>query len=378
MLIFHEGLPGSGKSLGAMKDHIIPALQTGRKVIAYLEGLNHEKIAEVAEIDLEKCKQLLRPITREEVLILPTLDYTDALVVIDELQNFWPAGRTTLPDDVIQFVTEHRHRGADILAMGQCLTDCHAMWRRRVARKYHFIQRDAVGKPDEYTVIVQKGVPDGRRGDIKFEEIAREKHKYDPKYFGTYASHVQDAENKETLMDQRAVIWNNPMFKRWIPLFGIGVLFAVGYLVHFFTGTGVVTDTKKKEPVKASAPAPKPRADDCKLNGTCPQQQAKQAVSAPAPASSASVSKLDGPDLVKSLSDKAVPRLAGLVFRKGVYTGRIAWHDQSGALVHAMSFDDLAALGYSVMVNAPGTLAIMRRGDYAIPASSFVQPVALK
>lgn len=45
MLIFHEGLPRSGKSYEAMVRHIIPALQKGRHVWAYIEGLNHARIA---------------------------------------------------------------------------------------------------------------------------------------------------------------------------------------------------------------------------------------------------------------------------------------------------------------------------------------------
>lgn len=348
-----------------MKDHIIPALQSGRKVVAYIEGLDHQKIAEVAGIGLDKCKELLRPITREEVFILPTLDYTDSLVVIDELQNFWPAGRATLPDDVVQLITEHRHRGADILAMGQCLQDCHTMWRRRVARKYVFVQKDALGKPNEYKVIVYKGVlGGGRGGDVRFEELSSESHEYDTKYFGTYASHTDDAENKETLMDRRAVIWNNKIFRRWLPLFAISLVGALGYLVHFFTG-GLSGDVSKKKD-QAVKPAPVAVA-------SAPAQVVTPPKSVAPPSPSV---KWDGPDLVKVLADKATPRLAGLVLLKGAIDGRIDWVGQNGITIQSLTFADLAALGYSVMVNASGTLAIMRRGDYMLPASSYlVMPV---
>ena len=56
MIIFHEGLPRSGKSYEAMVKHVLEALKQGRKVFAYVEGLNHEKIAEV--IGLHKLFEL--------------------------------------------------------------------------------------------------------------------------------------------------------------------------------------------------------------------------------------------------------------------------------------------------------------------------------
>lgn len=58
MLIFHEGLPGSGKSFEACVKHIVPALQKGRKVFAYIEGLNHEKFSEVFELPQGRVKDI--------------------------------------------------------------------------------------------------------------------------------------------------------------------------------------------------------------------------------------------------------------------------------------------------------------------------------
>lgn len=45
MIIFHEGLPGSGKSYEALVKHIIPSLEKGRKVYARLNGFNYEKVS---------------------------------------------------------------------------------------------------------------------------------------------------------------------------------------------------------------------------------------------------------------------------------------------------------------------------------------------
>ncbi len=111
MLIFHEGLPGSGKSYEALISHIIPRLKDGRTVDAYVEGLNFEKIAELCEITIEECQERLKQITREEVLNIHNHVRDKSLVIIDEAQNFWPNGRGKLAQPIIQFITEHRHRG---------------------------------------------------------------------------------------------------------------------------------------------------------------------------------------------------------------------------------------------------------------------------
>ena len=57
MFIFHEGLPGSGKSFEAVVNQIIPALKKGRPVYAYINGLNHKKLAELTDKTEEEIKE---------------------------------------------------------------------------------------------------------------------------------------------------------------------------------------------------------------------------------------------------------------------------------------------------------------------------------
>ena len=52
MIVFHEGLPGSGKSYEACVMHIIPALKAGRDVLTNINGINHKKFAELTGIPL--------------------------------------------------------------------------------------------------------------------------------------------------------------------------------------------------------------------------------------------------------------------------------------------------------------------------------------
>ncbi|MFT7724596.1 MAG: zonular occludens toxin domain-containing protein [Roseateles sp.] len=90
MIIFHEGLPGSGKSYEAMAVRIIPAIKAGREVVAYVEGIDHKKIAEIAGVSEERCRELLHVLTRDQMKSnWVELCRDNALHVFDEAQNFW-------------------------------------------------------------------------------------------------------------------------------------------------------------------------------------------------------------------------------------------------------------------------------------------------
>ena len=193
MIVFHEGMPGSGKSYAAMRDHIIPALQKGRKVFARMNGLDRDKISEVSAVDRDQLDQLLLDLAEDEVLeFCRVVDGewklpADCLLVIDELQNFFPQKRAALDPETTKFIAEHRHRGMDILVMGQLLKDCHRTWVNRTNRKVQFLNRDVVGKSDEYRWKIYNGQPDSK-GQVIFNEVTGGNLPYDKLLFGTYNS----------------------------------------------------------------------------------------------------------------------------------------------------------------------------------------------
>lgn len=153
MIIFHEGLPGSGKSYEAMAERIIPALSKGREVVAYVEGIDHARIAELVGITEERCREMLFTLTREQMQKDWLSHCRDnALHVFDEAQNFW-GNRSKLTDAQTQLVTEHRHRGMDIVLMGQDLRDVNATWRRRVELKLSFLKLNGIKLPKLLQVL---------------------------------------------------------------------------------------------------------------------------------------------------------------------------------------------------------------------------------
>jgi zona occludens toxin len=242
MLIFHEGLPGCGKSYETLVENIIPALSKGRKVFARINGLNYEQIASLSKIDVDKCKELLIHIEEEQVFNIPSLVENDSLVVIDEIQNFFPAGRAKVSDDITKFVAEHRHKGLDIVIMGQSIADVNNLWRRRTQRKIQFLKMDMIGQQNRYKWTAFQGTLDAK-GEIRFLKINSGIKKYDKKYFGSYASHQAETENTDNLSDKRLNIFNSSFFKFGLPAFLIVLGFAIHYLTGFFNGSTAIAQT---------------------------------------------------------------------------------------------------------------------------------------
>ncbi|MDS4071389.1 MAG: zonular occludens toxin domain-containing protein [Candidatus Competibacter sp.] len=230
MIIFHEGLPGSGKTYEAVVKHLLPTLQTGRKVFAYIEGLDHQKISDLIGRDVAIVRELLVVIDRDEVLNVHLVVSDNAFLIIDEAQNFYPLGKLAQEKEMTRFVSEHRHRGIDILLMGQDLRDVHPLFRRRVDQRVNFTKMDMMGLSTKYRWVLQKAMSGER-----FQEINRGMSEYEKKYFGVYKSHVHGDVNTEMYQDKRANIWRSNYFVFGIIL--VVIMFIYGYYGYskFFT-----------------------------------------------------------------------------------------------------------------------------------------------
>ncbi|TMP19884.1 Zonular occludens toxin [Pseudoalteromonas sp. S2721] len=248
MIIFHEGLPGSGKSYEALVKHIIPSLEKGRKVYARLNGFNYEKVSELTGRTVDELKELYTEITEEQVHTVYEIVENDCLLVIDELQNFFPSGRQKLSDEMTQFIAEHRHRGMDIVCMGQALADCHTTWKRRIERKITFLKLSMVGLDNKYKWEMYQGSINGQKGDVVFKKIKSGTEKYDSKYFGSYLSHQLTTDNTDVYSDDRVNIFKSKQFMLYLPIF-IGVIaFAIYFLSSFFSGETQIVKQESKEP----------------------------------------------------------------------------------------------------------------------------------
>ena len=248
MIIFHEGLPGSGKSYEALVKHIIPSLEKGRKVYARLNGFNYEKVSELTGKTVEELEILYTEITEEQVLTVYDIVENDSLLVLDELQNFFPSGRQKLSDEMTRFIAEHRHRGMDIICMGQALADVHTTWKRRTERKISFLKLSMVGMDSKYKWEMYQGSINGVKGDVVFKKIKSGVEKYDSKYFGSYLSHQLTTDNTDVYSDDRVNIFKTKQFMVYIPIFIFVIAFAIYFLTSFFNGETQIVNTKSKEP----------------------------------------------------------------------------------------------------------------------------------
>ena len=337
MIIYHEGWPRAGKSYESTVEWILPALKKGRKVFARINGLNHEKFAELAELTLDECQALLIPITEEQVPTIYNHVENDSLVIIDELQNFFPSGRVKLSDEMTKFVTEHGHRGLDIVCMGQSLADCHNIWRRRVQRKIQFLKLDALGSDKKYKWTAYQGMMDAK-GEITFTKINAGVKNYDPQYFGTYASHQPDTENKGNLKDARLNVWNSPIFKVYIPAAVLCAAYAVYHLFGFF-------QPAVPEP-KAEQVQTQPQQQQVAQNA--PQQQT--APNQPPP-------KPKDWDFVMDLNEKYQAQLTYMsAYNDFIYDALVVWTDDNNRVKDQLYYADLRELGYKVAAKSYGLL----------------------
>lgn len=378
MIIFHEGLPRSGKSYEAMAVRIIPAIKAGREVVAYVEGINHEQIAGLAGVTVERCCELLHHVTREQVQTvhadeksgkvfrvddhLPALARDNALVVFDEAQNFW-GNRAKLGPEMTQFITEHGHRGIDIVLMGQDLRDVHAVWRRRVELKLCFLKLNGLALPPAVARLFG-GLSKPRYSVTTYRHLGGDQWvrggvsatAYDPKYFGTYKSFVADDTNTAVYTDKRGQALSHPLLRFGVPLtLALAVWGAFIAWRFFHPEAPAVAKAADVRPV-ASAPSPVARPA---------VPVAYQAASSVAPVDQRSPIERRMADL----AGRGRIRLAGLASMGDRIAGVVEWVQGGTVVVERMTLDALRTLGVAVVVS--GDVVQLVVGDYRELATSW-------
>lgn len=335
MIIFYEGLPRSGKSYEVTTKHILEALKNGRKVYAYIEGINHQKFSDVLNMPLAVVKVLLHQIESEQVQDIYSHVEDNSLVVIDELQDYFPSDREKLSSEMTEFITQHGHRGLDIICMGQDMRDCHSLWKRRVENKVAVLKKSGVGMENHYKWTMYKQTsPD------KFEKITSGGGKYEEKYFGLYKSHTNNAINSLNYQDKRSVVWNTGLFKWGLPV-ALGVaVFSVQYLTKFFsTDSPMLHQAKAMESEKKNTKIITREVEPAKK-----EIQIKQAPVIQHPEEVLPIDYVDG------YATKYRPRASGIIksIKDGRLIGYIDFYDSSFHLKERLDFEQIQSLGWEV------------------------------
>lgn len=376
MIIFHEGLPRSGKSYEAMVSRIVPAIKAGRVVIAYVEGINHAQIAKLAGVTEEQCRELLISLERDQLQTsqvdeksgrvlkvedhLPQLARDNAIIVLDEAQNFW-GNRARLGPEMTQFIAEHGHRGIDIFLMGQDLRDVHAVWRRRVELKLSFLKLNGFGKmfANRYSCTTYRHL-----GGDEFKRVGVKINTYNPEYFGTYKSFTGDDINTEAYTDERGQVLGHPLLKYGLPAAVIAGLVGSWHLYRFFYPVDAA-------PIAAAAPAASAVPPGRTATGPAPIP-VRVAASSPLPFGAAAAPAAETRSPIErrlvQLSEGGRIRLAGLVSMGGRTSGVVEWVRAGSVVVERLSLDALRTLGVGVLISGDSVqLAVGSYSELATP-----------
>lgn len=389
MLVFNEGVPGSGKSYDAVAAHILPALNAGRRVYARLNGLNLEAIADYLAKPLSFVESHLFHVETADVVFrfraeqdqetgkwqLPA-DFKNALIVIDEVHEFY-VGQTRVPMDPAseQFFALHRHFGVDIVVISQFYKRVHQAVRMRVERKNSFQKLSALGKKGERMYLVtfsQTVAPD------RYEKVGTATRTYDPKIFPLYAGisgGVDGDVNAQVYTGGRTSVWKSMAIRAAIIL-PIGI-FSVWYLLDFFVGGGGTKLVKQTKPTSAQVSTVHPTqsvADGDVYQPDVPvtsQAAAPPAKAEPTQAQIAQQKRAAMPVQVRylfDLADKARPRLAVRFQRARGEAGLVEFVDSSGAVLERLSVDAIKALGFAVSWHEYGLLATASDQEMVVTA----------
>lgn len=344
MIVFHEGLPGSGKSYEACVMHIIPALMAGRDVLTNINGINHKKFSDITGIPLPIVQKQLVCIAhpecddeeqRLELVKADLLEKTkkDSLVVIDEIQDIHPTKRQPLSPEWSKYIASHRHEGLDIVLMGQDKRDVHPIWRRRIQRLLTFNKLQAVGADSSYRwVCLEATSPE------KFKEVSSGIRRYEKQYFGLYLSHTQGTQNKSVYKDDRANILKNKKVQIAFVAF-----FALGY--WGITNTIAFFQPKETEAAKVIN-TPRPATQSAQAQPTAAHQPVTQHAEAhpkaPEPPERPSL------DIFDQEARKGRLRLAALMHNKDKLYFRIEIMDSYSRLMATYDYKALRDLGWTI------------------------------
>lgn len=245
----YVGRMGSGKSYEVVKNVILPALASGRRVVSNVAGLDYEKIKAYLTSKGFNCLGELVSVTHEQVLE-PHFFRTDKdleqgvdsfiqpgdLIALDEIWRFWES-KSQIPPRHMNFFRMHRHFAhpetgitCDVALITQDAGDANTKIRAVVEQTFRMQKHTALGSAKRYRVDCYQGAK-MRQSDL----TTSIQHKYDPDIFPLYSSHSQGqgVDAVEVNVDGRSNIFRSPLLRFGVPaavlLLGFGIYSAYSF-----------------------------------------------------------------------------------------------------------------------------------------------------
>jgi len=353
MLVFNEGLPRSGKSYDAVKNHILPALKAGRRVYARINGLNFEAIGRYLKIEEADLRLLLIEVTSLQVKTLFVAqqdmasgdhgwriapELKDSLFVVDEAHEFYVASRESINPAVEQFFALCGQNGMDGVLMSQWYRRLHSSVRARIERKNVFQKLTAAGLQGKYNLkMFHATEPD------RFELVDTAVQSYDPLIFPLYQGYAEGSTNKDVYTAGGRTVWHRVRKLGFVAVPVALIGFFVFY--HFLhNGAGMVKAAPPQRPMAhvSAVPDAVSGGGEASSSGLRHAHYDEKGMSAEV-------------QYVFDLCSQLRPRLAGVAqMGEGQTFGVVEWGSDQGRVQERMTFEQLRALGVTVEVHPYG------------------------
>ena len=227
----YVGLPGHGKSYGAVQNVIIPAIKQGRRVFTNIpcdEELFLKDFG-LAPIQFETKDLQNNPNWFTEVFI------AGSVLVFDECWRLWPSGLKA--NNVLEqhktFLAEHRHFVGDdgysteIYLVTQDLSQLANFARALVENTYRMVKLLSVGLSKRFRVDIYEGPVTGPKPPSAKLITSQHGQVYSEKIYKYYKSHTksQNGAGNESKVDQRGNAFGRFSFKLGCLFFLVAIPF---------------------------------------------------------------------------------------------------------------------------------------------------------
>jgi zona occludens toxin len=197
------GIPGSGKTYHAIKEFYVPAVKSGRRVYHNIRGITeglpnlsiylNKPLSEIAEL----VHEMPQVIGDNGLSVTDPYFYKqvepNSLVICDEVQNIYYARNFQKNSHALNFMTQQRHLGLDIIMITQRVTMLDSSFRALADSLLDFRKLTYLGSQKSYRKLDYEGST-LTKDSLKTTTL----HRYNPIYFQFYKSYDDKASGKES------------------------------------------------------------------------------------------------------------------------------------------------------------------------------------
>jgi len=257
-----EGTPGSGKTLYAISEFILPALKNGIPVYHNIEGLDPVKMGILADVEPVISESLIKfyvdddgqENTQEAVRnFYSKIPHKEALLVIDEAQNYFSARdfKEKFSSDLIPYLSRHRHYGHTVVWITQQREAVDITFRRQTQYMYRLERLENFGLKNASRLKMYEG------WDTMLVPPFASKNFFFPKQlYGVYKSYIS---NKiEEKRRSHNIFLSNKLFMSIIIIVLIALIKGLFFTEFSLSVTGKKTKTKTDLIPSSSSTLPPP------------------------------------------------------------------------------------------------------------------------